>query len=91
MGGPRETRFPFGPLAAVLRREAHASGREYGMSYIADRLGVENRQAWQWQKDGMTLRMADRAACRIGFHPAVIWQDLYWTWTQYPDDEEEDE
>lgn len=44
---------------------------------LARRLGVTRRQVQRWRRTGwrMTTAAADRAALRLGLHPACVWDD----------------
>lgn len=68
------------PLMARLRAE--------DPSELAVALGVSLRHAARLIAYGLTDAQADRYACRIGFHPSVLWAD--W-WDIDPDVEEGDD
>ena len=59
-------RLPFAALA-------DAAGNP-GVSALARQLGVTRRTVHRWQHAGhVPARHADRAAVRLGHHPAEIW------------------
>lgn len=52
---------------------------------IADLIGVAPASIHRWRKEGgIPLFSADRAACRLGIHPSLIWPD----WIYLCDDSE---
>ena len=58
--------FPYAPLVAA------AGNPEPGA--LARRLGVDRRTVHRWQRAGLVpATTADRAAVRLGHHPAEIW------------------
>lgn len=45
---------------------------------LADALGVHQRQIVRWRTGGrITLELADRCACTLGYHVLDIWPDAY--------------
>lgn len=44
---------------------------------IALRLGTEYRTLYRWAECGLNWISADRVACKLGTHPAVIWPDWF--------------
>jgi transposase-like protein len=45
------------------------------MGELARRLGVTAESVYRWRDRGLTVWAADRAACRAGFHPAIVWPE----------------
>lgn len=40
--------------------------------------GLEPTTLWRWKNNGMDVWVADRWACKLGYHPIEIWgQDFY--------------
>ena len=52
---------------------------------VAELLGVHRRAVSRAREHGLTDRMADRWACRLGVHPGTVWSE--W-WDIITDDEE---
>lgn len=78
----RPIRYPLEALAVALRIELrvieHGDGVELlGLAAIADRLGIDHRQARRCLRFGLNDRQADRFAVRIGRHPASIWPEWW--------------
>lgn len=73
------TRYPLAPLAQAMGITLHHVGyREPGQppdghTELAERLGITRQWAHQLEHRGLTDLAADRAAIRIGKHPADIW------------------
>ena len=44
----------------------------------AERIGVTRTTIFRWKREGLTLRSADQAACKLGYHPYLIWGNDYW-------------
>ena len=40
---------------------------------MAELVGVSRRTICRWQNSGLTETQADRAACALGTHPALVW------------------
>lgn len=59
-------RYPLEPLAAAVDLTVPALLRE---------CGVSGTTAKDYRADGVTERVADRLACRMGLHPAIVWPD----------------
>lgn len=43
----------------------------------AARLGVLRTSVVRWKRDGVSINVADRLACRVGVHPYIIWGNDY--------------
>jgi hypothetical protein len=44
----------------------------------AERIGVDRMTVVRWKREGLNLRAADKAACKLGYHPYLIWGNEYW-------------
>lgn len=80
------TSLPFAPLipharaAAVELPSMQDRGRLDGGTRCALAVGTSHQQWRRWLTTGRIQRaVADRAACRLGMHPAEIWGDDWWT------------
>jgi excisionase family DNA binding protein len=40
-------------------------------------LGISVRTLYRWMRDGISAEKADRAAVRIGLHPANLWPEWF--------------
>ncbi len=69
MSGRPARRVPFGP---VLDQAGHASAR-----VIAKKLEVSSKTIQRWKKTGIPIWEAERAAIRLGTHPALLWPDVF--------------
>lgn len=70
----RQPRFPLEPLLRVLGEDP----ADLTADDIANMAGVHRRQVNRWQVDGgMTAKHADRFACRVWLHAALVWPELY--------------
>ena len=63
-----EVRFPFAPIEAVFRRRG-----------IPIHDVMANATVWRYRQTGIPLYAADRWACRLGYHPANLWGEDWWT------------
>jgi hypothetical protein len=47
---------------------------------IARILNINPSAIYRWRKPdvGLPIHIADRLACQLGFHPSLIWGDLWW-------------
>lgn len=59
-------RFPLAPL-----RRAHP----ISVGLLAEHIGVSRRTVCRYARHGMTEDQADRAACALGTHPAIVWHE----------------
>ena len=55
-----------------------------GRGHLAAALGVSEAQVALWERCGLGATEADAAACRLGVHPGLVWEQ--W-WATYPDGE----
>lgn len=62
-------RLPWGPLWEVLG--------EPGPSVAAWRLGVSKGTVHRWQRGGVPVGSADRAAIEAGSHPGLVWAEWW--------------
>lgn len=59
-------RYDFGPLADAMDVSKHEA---------CQRLNIVGSTEVEYRRRGLTEKVADRLACRAGFHPSVIWPD----------------
>lgn len=71
-------RLPYAPFADVCGAN---------MSEVARRCGVHPSLVVRWKQRGLTVEMADRCACRFGWHPASVWGDDWWDAARISDEE----
>lgn len=74
-------RYPLEPLLELLGPvETRAGGlvMDGRARALAELLGITARSVHRWSRAGMRETWADRAACRLGVHPSLIWPD-YWS------------
>lgn len=63
-----EPRLPFAPLErAIMAHYGQLSGVMSGTS------------VHRYRRVGITLSRADEWACRLGYHPADLWGDEWWS------------
>lgn len=81
-------RLPLEPLLAAARA---AGGRfvvtlgtpssrddAFSLSWFARCIGVQPRQVYRWRTEGgVPIYNADKAACRLGLHPALVWPEWF--------------
>jgi hypothetical protein len=60
-------RFPL----AVLERLLEAGS----LAQIADQLDISTRTVTRLRTHGLSERLADRYACRVNLHPAIVWPE----------------
>lgn len=67
--------LPIGPLVEAVQRHLVAAGTPWGVARMLGHLaGVERGTAWSWIRRGtIEESRADRVACRLGLHPAMLW------------------
>lgn len=63
----RPVRLPYDPLATI----------EPSRSALARRARTHREDLWRLERDGVTLRMADRICDALGVHPIELWGDDY--------------
>lgn len=78
--------YPIAPLLRIIRGIWPHLSESYGkkepyeqMSYvIKEIIGVHERTFDRWVASGrLREEHADRIACRLGYHPYLIWGDLW--------------
>lgn len=74
MPAPSRT-FPIEPLLELIPEPPAPLTR---LGVVRKALGIDQRNQARMTR-GLTWVTADRAACRLGYHPAEIWPDL-WTY-----------
>lgn len=76
--------FSVEPLVALLDLDLHRMGGHQpddaptGLAALGEALGVSRERAKQLARDGMSVLIADRAACRVGRHPSSLWGRAWW-------------
>lgn len=74
-------RYPLEPLlehlGPVETRRGHGPPMDGRACALAELLGITARSVHRWSRAGLREQWADRAACRLGVHPSLIWPD-YW-------------
>jgi hypothetical protein len=75
--------FPYPPLRAValLRLTPDLALLGRGCRTIASIVGVSLRTVQRWERHGLGLFEADKAASTLGQHPSAIWPE-WWDVTQ---------
>lgn len=68
-GAARPSSFPVEPLVAAAGVTSLAA--------LARRCGVGGSQMRLYRENGMSARVADRLAVRVGLHPAEVWSDWF--------------
>ena len=82
-------RYPLAPLAAHLgitlgQIGGHQPGQNpTGIAALAERLKLSPTMLYRLRHHGLSPDQADRLACRVGVHPAMIWPT--W-WADTPDE-----
>lgn len=73
-----ERRYPLEPLLALLPPDVGDSPEHdrSAVRMLAEAIGVAPRSVQRWQQGGIPEDSADRAACALGLHMALIW-DTY--------------
>ncbi|MGI8753895.1 MAG: hypothetical protein ACR2MN_16595, partial [Acidimicrobiales bacterium] len=70
-GGRFMTRFPVEPLFALAPGDP--------ILRLSRTTGVDNGQLHRAIRDGLTWSSADRWAVALGFHPAEVWGQAWWS------------
>lgn len=75
------TRYPFGPLEALVLVELGPQLNSIGQPaspsrLVAELLGVDRRQVYRWRQIGVTVDQADVLAVRAHRHPFEVWPEL---------------
>lgn len=84
-----EVRFDLASLAAVAGATLGQVGGQVegdalsGISALSEALGVSRRRLRQSHAEGLSARLADRYAVRLGLHPSSVWPG--W-WAAVPGD-----
>lgn len=63
------------PVAPLLE---HCRAHEMDQGDLAELAGTTVRAVQRWRHRGVPWSIADRAAIRLGLHPAELWPD-WWT------------
>lgn len=72
-------RLPLGPLLALAIRGPRTQPGDLGQRELAELVGVTRRTVNRWAAEGVPLCSADKAAARLGYHPAEVWGRMfYW-------------
>lgn len=53
--------------------------RPFCVEILAVMVGVDCRTVERWKRDGLSLRVAERAAQALGFGVWDLWPEQYWT------------
>lgn len=91
MYGQMDPRLPLEPLWRYVQRRHRQVDRgqreTFGAVDIAAEVGVHSRTVKRWRHTGLTWDHADKAAIRLGSHPALIWGNEWWALvpTQFED------
>lgn len=86
MPRPLTARYPFGPVLHHFGRATHdVTGyncsrfeQSATMTVLAEVLGMPVSSLQRWARDGIPEVSADRVACQLGTHPALLWPELWW-------------
>ncbi len=60
------------PIAPLLELTGGAS-----RAVLSEKLSVTSRTIQRWRQSGIPIWEADRAAIRLGTHPAILWPDVF--------------
>lgn len=77
-GPKKRPRFPFEPIQKLF--DKHTVDRD-----IAYALGIERNLVVLARQRGLSEWQADKFACKLGIHPALIWGDLWWDTAELED------
>lgn len=67
-------RFPAAPLQAALNHHRRARGLSWDQ--LAEELGIHARTLYRLlEANHISYVVADRVACRLGTHPALLWDE----------------
>lgn len=64
------TRLPFADLEAMVDTR-HLPGT------VAQVLGISGTTANRYRREGLSVKQADKLACRAGLHPANVWPEQW--------------
>ena len=67
-------RYPLAPLAEALGLP--------NTSMLARHLGLSGTTWKEYRDQGVSEKVADRLACRAGFHPSEVWPDIVDEWIE---------
>lgn len=70
--------YPWSPVAERLAYLA-STGRPVSVKTLVERSGVTRRTIQRYRTNGLTDAGADRIACALGIHPALLWPDWWLT------------
>jgi hypothetical protein len=72
-------RLPFAPLRLICERR-HRGWDNAHLTHItktAEVLGVSREVVHRWERHGVPMVTADRAAVSLGLHPGMIWPEWW--------------
>jgi hypothetical protein len=73
------TRLPFAPIerevAAGFRPASSQELDTCTAGYVARRLHTSREVVYKWRRTGLTVAAADRLACHLNLHPAILWPE----------------
>lgn len=74
-------KFDFAPLEPLIEAAWRPiSDHQRHISVIgkaAQLTGIDNATFHKWRRDGLSRWAADRVACRLGYHPGLIWPNWW--------------
>ena len=80
--------LPLAPLESFVKRlypdvglkDTHKEEYEKVDFFFKEILGVQRRVWQRWEKSGkLDESVGDRVACRLGYHPFLIWGDIWFS------------
>jgi hypothetical protein len=77
------TRYPFADVAPFIEAEWRPLDEVRHRTHIgivgiaAEALGVSVRTVHHWRVRGLNEQQADHIACRLGYHPSLIWPEWW--------------
>ena len=88
MGRPyRQFLLEWEPLEHRTVIELRRDGIDPNAVQIGARLGLGRSAVHQYRRRGtVTVFNGDRLACRLGFHPSLVWGDRWWDLAVEQDD-----
>jgi hypothetical protein len=73
------TRLPFDPVDRAVAASFRHETEECAAGYVARRLHTSREVVYKWRRNGLTVAAADRLACHLNLHPAILWPDEWST------------